>query len=100
VLNLSHFAESFGRTALEAMSAGRPVVCYNRGTPPGFVTNGVTGFVTPPDDPDAVAEAVAALAVARYGLAKMSDAAREAARKIVADMSGKSGPQRRSEPSN
>lgn len=31
VLNLSHFQESFGRTVLEAMAAGRLVVCYDWG---------------------------------------------------------------------
>lgn len=31
VVNLSHFAESFGRSLLEAMAAGRPVVCYSHG---------------------------------------------------------------------
>ncbi|UWR28354.1 glycosyltransferase (plasmid) [Sulfitobacter sp. S223] len=37
VLSLSHVAESFGRTVLEAMAAGRPVICYDRGTPPELV---------------------------------------------------------------
>jgi len=37
VLSLSHFAESFGRTVLEAMAAGRPVICYKRGTPPSLL---------------------------------------------------------------
>ena len=87
VLNLSHFAESFGRTALEALSAGRPVICYDRGTPPSFITDGITGFVTQPDDPHAVAEAVTALAAARYRLSKMSEAARSAARDLVAKLS-------------
>jgi Glycosyltransferase len=31
VLNLSHFAESFGRTVAEAMAARRPVIAYNWG---------------------------------------------------------------------
>jgi hypothetical protein len=34
VLNLSNFEETFGRTVLEAMAAGRPVVAYNWGALP------------------------------------------------------------------
>lgn len=37
VLNLSHFQESFGRSVLEAMAAGRVVVAYNWGALPELV---------------------------------------------------------------
>jgi glycosyltransferase involved in cell wall biosynthesis len=47
VLNFSHFAESFGRTVLEAMAAGRPVVAYDWGALPELVLNDKTGFLVP-----------------------------------------------------
>lgn len=85
VLVLSHFAESFGRTALEAMAAGRPVICYDRGTPPSFITHGTSGIVTPPDDPHAVAKAVCALSLSRADLLEMSAQARDAAGRLNLD---------------
>ncbi|MFW5886124.1 MAG: glycosyltransferase [Bacteroidota bacterium] len=45
VLNLSHFQESFGRTILEAMAAGRPVVAYNWGAIPELVHDGENGLL-------------------------------------------------------
>lgn len=82
VLSLSHFAESFGRTVMEAMAAGRPVICYDRGAPPSLVISGTTGFVVAADSPQAVSDAVLALHTARVQLRKMSDAARERAREL------------------
>ncbi|WP_191229184.1 glycosyltransferase [Aurantiacibacter xanthus] len=82
VLSLSHFAESFGRTVVEAMAAGRPVICYDRGAPPSLVISGKTGFVVPADSPKSVADAVLALDAARLQLDKMSRAARKRAREI------------------
>ena len=82
IVSLSHFAESFGRTVLEAMAAGRPVVCYDRGAPPSLVVNGKTGLVVPADCVASVADAVMALDVARLQLNKMSRAARIRARVI------------------
>jgi glycosyltransferase involved in cell wall biosynthesis len=79
VLVLSHFAESFGRTTLEAMAGGRPVICYRRGTPPTLIEHGRTGFSTPADDPAAVANAVMSISVARFGLLELSRAARKRA---------------------
>lgn len=58
VVNLSKFAESFGLTVLEAMAAGRAVVCYARGHLPELVEDGRSGFLVPPDDPAAAARAV------------------------------------------
>lgn len=80
VMSLSHFSESFGRTVLEALAAGRPVICYDRGAPPTLVESGRSGLVVPPGDRRAAANAALALCVARQGLARMSDAARQRGR--------------------
>lgn len=82
ILSLSYFAESFGRTVVEAMAAGRPVICYDRGAPPSLVASGQSGFVVPADSPVDVARAVLALDAARLQLDKMSRAARKRAREI------------------
>lgn len=53
--------ESFGIVLVEAMAAGRPVVCSDI---PGYrcvVTPGRDGVMVPPSDPGALAEAIAAL---------------------------------------
>ena len=82
IASLSHFAESFGRTVVEAMAAGRPVVCYDRGAPPSLVIDGETGIVAPADCVASVADAVLALDVARCQLHRMSRTARQRARAI------------------
>ena len=83
VLSLSKFAESFGRTVLEAMAAGRPVVCYDRGHPSSLVETGVSGLVVASDDTGAAARATLALDTARIALAGMSAAARDRARVLT-----------------
>ena len=82
IASLSHFAESFGRTVVEAMAAGRPVVCYDRGAPPSLVIDGETGIVAPADCVASVADVVLALDVARRQLHRMSRTARQRARAI------------------
>ena len=54
VLNLSHFAESFGRTVAEAMAARRPVIAYRYGALPELIEDGKTGFLVPYRDLSAV----------------------------------------------
>lgn len=79
VLSLSHFAESFGRTVYEALAAGRPVICYDRGTPPALVGvsgAGGAGLVVPADDPAAVVQALLWLTATPGRLLAASDAAR------------------------
>ena len=49
--------EGFGLTALEAMAAGVPVVASDRTALPETV--GDAGLLTDPDDPEAIAAAVA-----------------------------------------
>jgi glycosyltransferase involved in cell wall biosynthesis len=82
VLILSNFAESFGRTALEAMAAGRPVICYDRGTPPRLIIPGKTGFAVPSGDLNAATRAVLAVSVSRLSLQGMSKAARKRAKDL------------------
>lgn len=61
LLNLSNFQESFGRTVLEAMAAGMPVIVYDWGALPELVVPGETGYVVPYKDIAAVASKVTAL---------------------------------------
>lgn len=58
LLNLSTFAESFGRTVAEAMAAGRPVIAYRWGALPELVQDGDTGYLVPFLDIDGVVDAV------------------------------------------
>jgi glycosyltransferase involved in cell wall biosynthesis len=76
VLSLSRVAESFGLTVLEAMTAGRPVICYDRGTPPKLLGDAGAGCVVPADDPAAVFAALAGLLRDPARLRACSEAAR------------------------
>jgi glycosyltransferase involved in cell wall biosynthesis len=53
--------EGLGVAALEAMAAGRPVVCSAVGGLTFSVVDGRTGLLVPPDDPRALAAAIARL---------------------------------------
>lgn len=52
------WVEAFGNVAIEAMATGVPVITYDRGGPAEIVVDGITGFVVPADDVDALADAV------------------------------------------
>jgi glycosyltransferase involved in cell wall biosynthesis len=62
VVNPTRFPESLGRVALEALAAGRPVVATRVGSTPNVLRHGEDALLVPPDDPDAIAGAVAELA--------------------------------------
>lgn len=47
--------EGISNTILEAMATSKPVVATAVGGSPEIVTDGVTGFLVPPSDPDAMA---------------------------------------------
>ena len=50
--------EGFGLAVLEAMLAGLPVVATSVSSLPELVADGETGFLVPPDDPRALADAL------------------------------------------
>jgi glycosyltransferase involved in cell wall biosynthesis len=62
--------EPFGRVLLEAMATGRPVIAPREGGPVEIVTDGESGLLVPPRDPDALAQAIVTL---------LGDSARRAA---------------------
>ncbi len=53
--------EPFGMVVIEAMASGKPVVATAHGGPLEIVVDGETGFLVPPGDPAALAEALARL---------------------------------------
>lgn len=59
VVNPARVAESFGRVAPEALVAGRPVVATRVGAVSEVLRDGVDAVLVPPDDPGALANAVA-----------------------------------------
>jgi glycosyltransferase involved in cell wall biosynthesis len=58
LLNPARVAESFGRAALEALVAGRPVVSTAVGAVPDVLADGEHALLVPADRPDALAAAV------------------------------------------
>ena len=62
VLPANSRAEAFGKVLLEAMATGLPCVTTELGTGTSFaVQDGVTGFVVPPENPDALGQAIGRL---------------------------------------
>jgi glycosyltransferase involved in cell wall biosynthesis len=47
-------SELLGLTLLESMSSGTPVVCTDVGGMPEYVADGTTGFIVPPNEPQAM----------------------------------------------
>jgi glycosyltransferase involved in cell wall biosynthesis len=50
--------EPFGLVVAEAMAAGKPVIATRHGGPTEMVVEGETGFLIPPNDPNALASAI------------------------------------------
>jgi glycosyltransferase involved in cell wall biosynthesis len=61
VLVISSEQESFGRTAIEALSVETPVVATRCGGPEEVLVDGETGLLVPVKDPRALAEAIGRL---------------------------------------
>ncbi len=62
VLCPARWDEPFGLAAAEAQACGTPVVAFRRGGLGEVIVDGVTGFLVPPDDVRAAAEAVSKVA--------------------------------------
>ncbi len=58
VLYPARWDEPFGMAAAEAQACGTPVVAFRRGGLGEVIADGVTGFLVPPDDIQAAADAV------------------------------------------
>src|SRR5215471_15070784 len=79
------YDEDFGYVTLEAFLSRKPVVtATDSGGPNEFVVDGVNGFAVAPE-PDAIAEAINALARDRGRAASMGDAGYDRARAITWD---------------
>jgi glycosyltransferase involved in cell wall biosynthesis len=68
VLYPARWDEPFGLAAAEAQACGTPVVAFRRGGLSQVIVDGVTGFLVPPDDVQAAAEAVSKVA----GISRMA----------------------------
>jgi phosphatidylinositol alpha 1,6-mannosyltransferase len=68
--------ETFGQTIQEAAASGLPVVAPAAGGPVDLVDEGITGYLVPPGDGDALADRVARLAADPALRARMGEAAR------------------------
>ncbi len=79
----STLPESFGRSVVEAAAMARPVIASRLGGPAETVVDGVTGWLVPPGDADALTQAIdIALAADPASLQAMGVAARERARRL------------------
>jgi glycosyltransferase involved in cell wall biosynthesis len=58
VVHASTDPEAFGRVIAEAQAMGRPVIATDQGGAPEIVQPGVTGWLVPPGDADALAAAL------------------------------------------
>ncbi|GAA0235276.1 hypothetical protein GCM10009000_058420 [Halobacterium noricense] len=77
VLAVPSLYEGFGLVYLEGMAFGLPAIATTAGGASEIVSDDENGFLLPPDDADAIADAVRTLRDDRCRLARMSISARE-----------------------
>lgn len=69
--------ELLGQTLLEGMACSLPTVCTDVGGMPEIVVEGVTGFIVPPNDPEALRERLVWLVANPVKAKAMGQAARQ-----------------------
>ncbi len=77
VLIMPSSYEGFGIVYLEGMGFGLPAIASTAGAAREIISDGENGFLVPPDDPDALGEAIKTLSQDRTCLLQMSIAARQ-----------------------
>jgi glycosyltransferase involved in cell wall biosynthesis len=70
-------SELLGQTVLEGMACGTPAICTNVCSLPELVEDGVSGFVVPPNDAEALAAKIRWLQTHPGAARQMGDAARQ-----------------------
>jgi glycosyltransferase involved in cell wall biosynthesis len=73
----TNIPELLGQTLLEGMACGTPAICTKVASMPEVVKDQVTGFVTPPNDPDSLREKILWLRDHRKEAGIMGERARE-----------------------
>ena len=58
LINTPKWNEAYGNVVVEALACGVPVVAYDRGGPGELIRSGETGWLVPPDDRQALVEAL------------------------------------------
>lgn len=69
--------EPFGRTLIEAMAAGVPVIAARGGGVPEILVHGIHGLLTPPGDAETLAQAMLTLALNARQRERLAAAGRE-----------------------
>jgi L-malate glycosyltransferase len=79
ILVSASWHEAFGRTVVEGMAMGKPVVATRSGGPDDIVVDGDTGYLVPLKDPQALAEALIKLWREPVAARSMGEAGRQRA---------------------
>ena len=58
MINTPKWNEAYGNVVVEAMACGVPVVADDRGGPGELIKSGITGWLVPPDDVEALKKAI------------------------------------------